>query len=66
MGSPKISRASEIDCGPAKLDFGWPDWPASEKLSMTHGWYVLCRLNEYLKQFFAEIAEGNDMFTRYN
>ena len=47
-GSPKISqaseihcrraseihcrRASEIHCGPAKLDFGWPDWPASEKV----------------------------------
>ena len=31
-GSPNISRASEIDCGPAKLDFGWPNWPASEKV----------------------------------
>ena len=27
-----MSRASEIDCVPAKLDFGWPDWPASEKV----------------------------------
>ena len=32
MGLPKISRASEIHCGPAKIDFGWPDWPASEKV----------------------------------
>ena len=33
--SPKpiiVSRASETYCGPAKIDFGWPDWPAREKL----------------------------------
>ena len=27
-----VSRASEIHCGPAKIDFGWPDWPAREKV----------------------------------
>ena len=35
IGSPKsiiVSRASETHCGPAKIDFGWPDWPASEKV----------------------------------
>ena len=23
----KVSRASQTNCGPAKPDFGWPDWP---------------------------------------
>ena len=35
IGSPKpiiVSRASETHCGPAKIDFGWPDWPAREKV----------------------------------
>ena len=35
IGSPKpviVSRASETYCGPAKIDFGWPDWPAKEKV----------------------------------
>ena len=35
IGSPKpiiVSRASETHCGPAKIDFGWPDWPAREKI----------------------------------
>ena len=27
-----VSRASETHCGPAKVDFGWPDWPAREKV----------------------------------
>ena len=33
--SPKpviVSRASETHCGSAKIDFGWPDWPAREKV----------------------------------
>ena len=37
------SRASEIHCGPAKLHFGWPDWPAREKLSMTPVNVVYCQ-----------------------
>ena len=35
IGSPKpviVSRASETHCGPAKIDFRWPDWPAREKV----------------------------------
>ena len=35
IGSPKpviVSRTSETHCGPAKIDFGWPDWPAREKV----------------------------------
>ena len=35
IGSPKpiiVSRASETHCGPAKIYFGWPDWPAREKV----------------------------------
>ena len=35
IDSPKpmiVSRASETHCGPAKIDFGWPDWPAREKV----------------------------------
>ena len=35
IGSPKpviVSRASETHCAPAKIDFGWPDWPAREKV----------------------------------
>ena len=35
IGSPKpikVSRASEPHCGPAKIDFGWPDCPTREKV----------------------------------
>ena len=35
IGSPKpviVSRASETHCGPAKIYFGWPDWPTREKV----------------------------------
>ena len=35
IGSPKpviVSRASETHSGPAKIYFGWPDWPAREKV----------------------------------
>ena len=40
-GSPKLimviqaSRASVIHCGPAELEFGWPNWPARDKVK--HG-----------------------------
>ena len=27
-----VSRASETHCRPAKIDFGWPDWPAREEV----------------------------------
>ena len=30
----KVSRASQTNCGPAKPDFGWPDWPAKEKVKL--------------------------------
>ena len=30
----KVSRASQPNCGPAKPDFGWPDWPAKEKVKL--------------------------------
>ena len=28
----RVGRNIITHCGPAKLDFGWPDWPASEKV----------------------------------
>ena len=39
IGSSKpviVSRASETHCGPAKICFGWPDWPAREKVKHDH------------------------------
>ena len=43
IGSPKpiiVSRASETHCGPAKIDFGWPDRPAIEKVKHDTCWVV--------------------------
>ena len=30
----KVSRASQTNRGPAKPEFGWPDWPAKEKVKL--------------------------------
>ena len=30
----KVSWANQTNCGPAKPDFGLPDWPAKEKVKL--------------------------------
>ena len=61
IGSPKpviVFRASETHCGPAKIDFGWPDWPAREKVkndpwTLSFGLYIDCFIwLLYMDSFF--------------
>ena len=40
----KEYRASDSHCGPAKLDFGWPDWPARKKVKYDP--LVVCHMVE--------------------
>ena len=71
-GSPKISRASEIHCGPAKLDFGWPDWPASEKVKHDPCIYIyriimMYKLNSgHLPKVLCNFFKKNNEIHNYN
>ena len=56
ISSPKpiiVSRASETHCGPAKIDFGWPDWPAREKVKHDP---LMCMHIIGVRCFFTSIA----------
>ena len=51
-----VSRASEIHCGPAKIDFGWPDWPAREKVQHDPCCSV-CSFKQRLDHYLSSIAD---------
>ena len=64
IGSPKpviVSRASETHCGPAKIDFGWPDWPAREKVK-----HDPCKFKNEIQIFIYKVFKVMSLQKRLN